>query len=206
VTPQARPIPEPIGRRLALTPIGLDVVAALAHVPGGLRLTPLAGAIGSPVSSVQAALRILLANGLVVRDDNVPPDYALADHPAREPLIDLALVLPEAIHVLGLVLRASPAVSVATVDRDGFVVGLDPDAPAGARERLTTSLDAIARARSNAPPVQVSDLAELRRMTTVSVGLRARLTSAVALKGQAEFSLGRGRAPSGSAIVNTRSR
>lgn len=206
MTPQARPIPEPIGRRLALTPIGLDVVVALAHVPGGLRLTPLAAAIGSPVSSVQAALRILLANGLVVRDAGVPPDYALADHPAREALIDLSVVLPEAVHALGLVLRASPAVAMAALDRDGFVAGLDPDAPAGSRERLTSSLEAIASARHDAPPVQVSELPELRRMAAVSVGLRARLTSAVAIKGKAEFGSTRGRATSDEAILNTRGR
>ena len=58
-----------LGRRLALTPIGLDVISALAHAPAGLRLTPLAQVIGSPVSSVQAALptiRRLLDNGASV--------------------------------------------------------------------------------------------------------------------------------------------
>lgn len=178
-----RSIPEPLGRRLALTPIGLDVVAALAHDANGMRLTPLATAIGSPVSSVQAALRILLANGLVVRDRQSPPLYALAPHPARAALIELALLLPEPAHVLGVVLRASGAVDVAVVDRDGFVAGLEPAADEASRVRLDGSLAAIARARPDAPPVQVADISEWQRLASVSVGTRARLLSAVVLKG-----------------------
>jgi hypothetical protein len=185
--PPARPVPNPIGRRLVLTPIGLDVVAALAHDPDGMRVTPLASAVDSPVSSVQAALRILMANEIVVRDESQPPLYSLPPHPARAALIDLAVVLPEAGHAIGVILRASPAVVVAAVDRDGFQAGLDPAAPAEARKRLLTSLAAIADARTDAPPVNVSDVAELTRKATVSVGLRARLASAVALKGELDL-------------------
>lgn len=181
-----RAIPEPLGRRLALTPIGLDVVAALAHDPHGMRLTPLAVAIGSPVSSVQAALRILLANGLVVRDRQTPPLYALSPHPARDALVQLALLLPEAAHVLGVVLRASGAVAVAVVDRDGFAAGLEPDADEVLLGRLEDSLALIAGARPDAPPVQVSDLGEWQRLASVSVGTHARLRSAVVLKGTIE--------------------
>jgi len=204
VTPRPiRPIPEPIGRRLALTPIGLDIVAALAHDPAGLRLTPLAAAIGTPVSSVQAALRILMANGLVLRDAAAPPNYALADHPAREALIHLAVVLPEPIHALGLVLRASRAVMLATVDRDGFHVGLDPEAPKAARERLATSLAAISDARGDAPPVHVRDFPDLMRMASVAIGLRARLASGVPLKGKVDLGAARGGIPTRDALADT---
>lgn len=203
MTPRpTRPIPEPIGRRLALTPIGLDIVAALAHDPDGLRLTPLAAAIGAPVSSVQAALRILMANALVTRDAGVPPNYALADHPAREALVNLAVVLPEPVHALGLVLRASRAVAYATVDREGFHAGLDPQAPPAARERLMASLAAITAARSDAVPVHATDLADLIRLASVSVGLRARLTSAATLKGQIRIAAPRGRVPAGDAVLD----
>ncbi len=207
MTPRStRPIPEPIGRRLALTPIGLDVAAALAHDPDGLRLTPLSAAIGAPVSTVQAALRVLMANDLVARDNGVPPNYALTDHPAREALIHLAVVLPKAVHAIGLVLRASRAVSVALVDRDGFHAGLDPDAPPVARTRLLASLEAIADARADAPPVTVRDLADLTRIAAVSVGLRARLASAVKLKGQLDLGATRGRLPVPNDILDTPSR
>ena len=197
----ARPIPEPIGRRLALTPIGLDVVAALAHDPEGLRLTPLAAAIGSPVSSVQAALRILLANELVVRDAGQPPLYSLAPHPARDALIDLAVLLPEAVHALGVILRSSRAVVLATVDREGFHAGLDPAAQAAAKERLMTSLATIADARADAPSVHVSDLPELMRMASISVGFRARIVSAVPLKGHFDLGSSRGRTADEGATV-----
>jgi len=185
VTPApGRSAPEPGGRRLALTPVSLDVVAALAHDPEGLRLTPLAHAIGSPVSSVQAALRILLANELVHRDGEVPPRYSLPDHPARPALIDLSILLPEPAHVLAVALRASPATVYAAVDRAGFVAGLDPDAEEGTRDRLLTTIRSVQAARGDTPPIDISPIEELVRMTGVSVGLRARLGSAVALKGR----------------------
>lgn len=181
-----RSIPEPLGRRLTLTPIGFDVVAALAHDPHGMRLTPLAVAIDSPVSSVQAALRILLANDLVARDRQTPPLYALAPHPARDALIQLSLLLPEAAHVLGVILRASGAVAVAAVDRDGFVAGRESASEDDVRRRLDDSLATIARARPEAPPVQVADLEEWQRLASVSIGTRARIESAVVLKGTIE--------------------
>lgn len=177
---------EPLGRRLALTPIGLDVVAALGHEPAGFRLTPLAHAIGSPVSSVQAALRILLANGLVTRDRVAPPQYALSDHPAREALLDLSLLLPEPAHVLGIILRASPAVAFAVADRDGFLAALEPGSESHARDRLIRTLASLADARPDGPPVQVATLDDLLRLTAVSVGSRARIASAVVLKGHLE--------------------
>lgn len=184
MTPPLRPTPESVERRFALTPIGLDVVAALGHDPEGLRLTPLADVIGSPVSSVQAALRILMANGLVSRTSGSPPTYHLADHPARTALIGLSVLLLEPAHTLGIILRASRAVAVSAVDLEGFVAGLDPAAPAPAHERLRTSLDAIAAAWPDAPRVHLSDMAELDRMAAVSVGLRTRLDAAVTLKGR----------------------
>jgi hypothetical protein len=179
-------IPEAAGRRLALSPISFDIVVALAHDPAGLRLTPMANAIGSPVSSVAAALRILLANGLATRNREVPSLYALADHPARTALVEASLLLPEAAHVLGILLRTSSAVAFAAVDRDGFVAGLDPTADPAARERLLRSLATIAGARDDAPKVQVADVPELARMTSVSVGSMARIASAVLLKGRRE--------------------
>ena len=175
---------EPLGRRLALTPISLDVIAALAHDPSGLRLTPLSQVIGSPVSSVQAALRVLLANGLVHRDAQQPPAYRPTEHPAVEPLIDLALLLPEPAHALGVALRASTAVVYAVVDRDGFVAAVEGSVEDAARARLLRTIGTISGARSDAPPVQLMGPEELARLVVVSVGSRARLTSAVPLKGR----------------------
>ena len=184
MTPSARLSQEPGGRRLTLTPVSLDVVAALAHDPDGLRLTPLAHAIGSPVSSVQAALRILLANGLVARDDEIPPRYRLASHPARPALIELAVLLPEPAHVIGVALRASSAVTVASVDRAGFVAGLDLAAPEAAQTQLRETLAAVKAARDDSPPVDLTEIGELLRIVSVAVGLRSRIRSAVTIKGR----------------------
>lgn len=177
---------EPLGRRLALTPISLDVVAALAHDPAGLRLTPLAQVMGSPVSSVQAALRVLLANGLVDRDGGQPPAYRLTSHPAVASLVDLSILLPEPTHTLGLVLRASSVVSYAAVDRDGFVAAVEGTLGEPAHDRLLRTLATVADAHPGAPPVQRMAADELARLVAVSVGSRARLASAVVLKGRLE--------------------
>ena len=184
----------PLGRRRALTPISLDVVAALAHDPAGLRLTPLAQVIGSPVSSVQAALRVLLANGLIRKDGEQPPAYRLTDHPAVDPLVDFAILLPEPAHALALVLRASRSVVYAAVDRDGFVAAVDGAMDDPAHERLLRTISTVGDARRDMPPVQMMAPGELARLTAISVGSRARLASAVTLKGRLDR-VGRGSRP-----------
>ena len=172
------------GRRLTLTPISFDIVAALGQVPDGLRLSPLAQAIGSPVSSVQAALRILVASGLADRLGPAPPHYRLAPtHPARDHLHRLSLVLPEPAHVIGIVLRASPAVSFACVDAAGFVAALPGGAPA-ARAEFLAALDSIRSDHPDVPPVDLHDADELARLITVSIGLRDRVREAIVLKGR----------------------
>ena len=169
-----RPVPQPAGRRLALTPIGFDVIVALAHDPDGFRLTPLVDVFGSPASSIQASFRVLMANGLVTRTAGASPVYRLADHPAREALTDLAVVLQEPTHTLEIVLRASPAVSVSAFDQGGFVAGLDPAAAPAVVDRLRATLTAIADAWPTAPAVQLSDAAGLERLAIRSDPLRSR--------------------------------
>jgi hypothetical protein len=178
--------PDGPDRRLALTPIGLDVAVALAHTPDGIRLSALASAIGSPVSSVQAALRILVANGLARRVDVRPPRYALAPHPACDALVALGLAFPEAAHALAVVVRASPAVAYAAVDADGFIIGIAAEASKEDRGRLEASIREIGAARPDAPPVETSSIDELGRLARVSVGLRTRLDSAVTIRGALE--------------------
>lgn len=200
MTPRSRTLlPEAVGRRLTLTPIGLDVVAALSQDPAGMRLSPLAHVIDAPVSSVQAVLRSLSGTGLVAKDEATPPRYRLAAHPAREALIRLALLLPEPVHVLSVVLRASPAVAFAAVDRDGFVAALEPTTAETAVDRLRASLAEVAAARDHAPPVQLIQGEDLARLVAVSVGSRARLASAIPLKGRFEPAAERSRVASDAA-------
>jgi hypothetical protein len=175
--------PQP-GRRLTLSPIGFDIVLALSQAPDGLRLADIAHVIGSPISSAQTALRILVANDIAQRLAKDPPRYRLAPgHPARAELISLAAVLPEAPHAIGVVLRANPAVAYAAVDADGFLASQRTDAPAEAVELLEHQLEMIATARSDAPDVVRIPEDELERHLRVAVGLRARARRAVTIKG-----------------------
>jgi hypothetical protein len=172
------------GRRLTLSPIGFDIVLALSQAPDGLRLADIAHVIGSPTSSAQTALRILVANDIAQRLAKDPPRYRLAPgHPARSELISLAAVLPEAPHAIGVVLRANPAVGYAAVDAEGFLVSERTDASAEGLELLDEELAMIAGARPNVPDVMRIREDELERHLRVAVGLRARARRAVTIKG-----------------------
>ena len=173
------------GRRLTLTPISFDIVIALSQDPAGLRLSALAHAIGSPVSSVQAVLRVLVANGLVAREDANPPLYRIdAAHPGRSALEELGLVLPDAAHTIGIALRANPAIEVAVVDAAGFVAGVARAATPEDRARFASALATVERARPGVPQVELYDVEELSRMLDVSIGFRDRARRAILLKGR----------------------
>lgn len=184
-------------RRLTLTPLGLDIIAALGHDRSGIRLTPLATIIGAPVSSTKAALRILLRHQVVAVEREELPVYTLRDHPARDSLLDVAILTPEPAQAIAIVLRASRAVALAVVDDNGFVVGIDPTADDADRERVLESLVRIRDGWPSAPPVQTSSLDDLARLMRVSVGTRARLASAIVLKGSLDTGSGRSTAVEG---------
>jgi len=107
------------GRRLTLTPIGLDIVIALGQLPDGLRLSTLAHAIGSPVSSVQAALRVLAL-----------PDaaHATAISARANPAVDLAVV-DSAGFVLAVSSAATPDDRVRLTETLAAIRAIRPDAP-----------------------------------------------------------------------------
>jgi hypothetical protein len=174
----------PPGRRLTLSAIGFDIVLALSQA-NDMRLANIARVIGSPISSAQTGLRILVANGIVRRVGQEPPRYRLSpDHPARDELASLAAVLPEAPHAIGIIVRANPAVTWAGVDSAGFLVSQTRDAPAGAVEALDHALGLVAGARADAPEVIRIPEEEFERHVRVAVGLRSRTRRAVTIKGQ----------------------
>lgn len=184
----ANPTP---GRRLTLSPIGFDIVLALSQVIDGLRLADIAHVIGSPISSAQTALRILVANDIAQRLAKDPPRYRLAPaHPARSELISLAAVLPEAPHAIGVALRANPAIGYAAVDAEGFLVSERTDASKDSLDVLDRTLGMISGARADAPEVTRVPEAELERHLKVAVGLRARVRRAVTIKGVPPASAG----------------
>ena len=171
-------------RRLTISPIGFNLVLALSQAPTGLRLAELAHTIGSPVSSVQTALRVLLANGLVQRLAEDPPRYVLStDHPASAELASLATVLPEPERALGIILRASPAITFAGVDGAGFIIAVDESH--AATPLLDRHLALVTAARPSTPNVLRMSTAEFGRMLRVSIGVRARVRDAIVLRGSA---------------------
>jgi hypothetical protein len=175
----------PAGRRLTLSPIGFDVILALSQAPEGLRLAELAHVIGSPVSSVQTSLRVLIANGLVRRESTEPPRYHVAaDHPAHKALVGTATVIADAAHAIGIILRANPSVAYAAVDSAGFLVGEATQPPPAAREALDRHLRMIAEARPDGPQVVRMAIDELERLVRVALELRARARRAVTIKGR----------------------
>ena len=174
-------------RRLTLSPIGFDIVLALSQTPAGLRLADLAHVIGSPVSSVQTALRILVANQIVTRQAIEPPRYRLdEEHPAREELVSLSAVLPEPAHAIGVVLRANPVVGYAAVDTLGFIASeVARSTDEVARAALDHVLSHIATSRPEAPVVMRMTDTELERLIKVAMGLKARARRATTIKGHA---------------------
>jgi IclR-like helix-turn-helix domain-containing protein len=173
------------GRRLTLSPLGFDIVLALSQAPEGLRLADIGRIIGSPVSSVQTALRVLIANHLVERADVDPPRYGLSsEHPAREELASLATVLPEPAHAIGIILRANPSVRYAAVDSIGFLVAEKRDSDRAAVDALDRHLALVADARGDAPSLMRMTDDELGRLAKVAMGLRARVRQALTIKGR----------------------
>jgi hypothetical protein len=173
------------GRRLTLSPLGFDIVLALSQAPEGLRLADIGRIIGSPVSSVQTALRVLIANRLVERADVDPPRYGLSsEHPAREELASLATVLPEPAHAIGIILRANPSVRYAAVDSIGFLVAEKRDSDSAAVDALDRHLALVADARVDAPSLIRMTDDELGRLAKVAMGLRTRVHQALTIKGR----------------------
>lgn len=171
-------------RRLTLTPIAFDLILAFSQVRAGIRLSDLAHIVGAPVSSVQACLRILLANDIVDRHGDDRATYRLSpDHPAQVALVNVAAVLPEPEHVIGILLRANPAVSFAAIDRQGFVFATSDDADAADTGRLDGAIGAVRAARRPSPVLMQLGGAEFGRLARVDIGLVARLVEAVRLKG-----------------------
>ena len=175
----------PVGRRLTLSPIGFEIILALSQTPGGLRLAELSQVIGSPVSSVQTSLRVLIANDLVRKEGSDTPRYRLApEHPARAALVATATVIADAARSIAVVLRANPAVVWAAVDAGGFLVGLAPEPPPDARAGLDRQLAMIDEARPGSPTVVRFPMPELDRLVRVELELRSRARGALTIKGR----------------------
>jgi hypothetical protein len=172
-------------RGLRLSPIGTEIVLALSQVPDGLRLTELATVTGSAVSSIQGGLRALGRTGLVMRGAVRPLRYRLAsEHAGLNEVTSLAAALPEPIDAISIVLRANRSVEFASYDALGFVVSQRPSPNTVDWSVLDEQLERIRSAHPESPPVLRLESDELDRYLRIGVGLRARLTAGIIVKGR----------------------
>jgi len=131
--------------KLISSPTALAVLLALTQRAEGARLAELAKAVAAPLSGVQTAVKLLIADRLIERDQGPRPRYRLrADHPAQHALSELATKYSSETDALDIVFRSNPAVEFAARDRDGFIVVEGPLASPGDVARLDKAVARVA--------------------------------------------------------------
>ena len=109
--------------RLISSGPALDLVVALTQRREGIRLAELAAASNLSLSTSQAAMRVLLADGIVARRGEHRPLYRLrTEHRASDAVVHLAARYAAPQHSLDVALRANPSIEFAARDADGYVV------------------------------------------------------------------------------------
>ena len=109
--------------RLISSGPALDLVVALTQRREGARLAELAAASDLTLSTAQAAMRVLLADGIVARQAGHRPRYRLrAEHRASNAIVGLAARYAAPQHSIDVALRANPSIEFAARDADGYVV------------------------------------------------------------------------------------
>ncbi len=150
-----------VGRtRSWLSPVALGVVIALGHGTGGYRLAPLTRIVGLPRSSVQRALQSLASDDLVEQFGPSPHRYRLAEHPAADALITVALHLSPPEQAMIVAIRASSAIAHVLDAGATRIVVLAPDAHPADIDRLERTL-AVLQERGGTPLVRMAALNEL---------------------------------------------
>jgi predicted nucleotidyltransferase len=109
--------------RLISSDPALDLVVALTQLREGGRLAEVADATDLSLSTAQAAMRVLLADGIVARQGEYRPRYRLrVEHRASEAIVHLAARYAAPSHALDIALRANPSIEFAARDPDGYIV------------------------------------------------------------------------------------
>lgn len=99
------------------TPLGIRVLVALDQVPSGLRLSALASSLHAPLTTVDAAVRKMVAAGLV--ETTAERAYFIRETPQTALLLGLGLSTDEGIAAAVL---ANPLVRYAGHDAAGWLV------------------------------------------------------------------------------------
>lgn len=121
------------------------VLIALTQAgPAGVSLRELSRACRARDSSVQRAVELLLAEGIVERrEEPAGASYALGQHPLRQELLSLAIHETPRAAVLATLVLANPAVEFAGADGHGLLVVFRQRSTAEQRLRLRGALDRL---------------------------------------------------------------
>ena len=169
--------------KLIASPIAVDLLLALTQRREGARLAELAHAVGAPLTSVQRAIRVLVADGVVERHGRTRPVYGLrAGHPALTVLTDLAYLASPAERAFRVVLRACHAVEFAARDDDGYIVVEHPLADPRDALALDDALLRLERVGKRVHVVRLGHHEAIGRARD-DTALRSRLARAAILKG-----------------------
>ncbi len=168
-------------RRINISGTGLEIVLALSQSPGA-RATELAAVLELPLTTVDAALRVLVTLGIVERDASHRRYTLRAQHAAYAELIALAERMPSMQRAMDVVLRANDAVDFAARDDDGYIVAVEPEAGADL-DALDGALERINAGREEAPQVMRFDVGDFNRLLRVVPSLRARAVAARTVTG-----------------------
>lgn len=180
-------------RRINLSGTGLEIVLALSQ-SSGARASELAAILQLPLTTVDAAVRVLVNLGVLERDARRRRYTLRTQHAALAELVALAERMPAAERAMDIVLRASDAVGFAGRDGEGYIVVFEPTAGMQ-REALEGALERIGTGRDPALHVIRFGAAEFDRLLRVVPSLRARAVASNHVKGH----LGRARARPASA-------
>jgi predicted nucleotidyltransferase len=165
----------------------LAALAALESRPQGARLTELSALIEAPVSSVQAAMDVLIADRFASTSRDRPTRYFLApdqrDDAAR--ILDVAAKRDAEGTLTAAALRASPAVEFSARDRAGLLVVTRWDAEPSDEVLLERSLS-----RTTATVTRIGHQ-DLRELLHEDASLRDRALAAEVISGRVDRSFPR---------------
>jgi len=162
----------------------ITALAALESRPEGARLTELSAAIEAPVSSVQTAMDILIADRLVSTSHDRQTRYFLTpeQHGDAAKILDVASKRDADATLIAAALRANPAVEFSARDRAGLLVVTRWDARPSDEVLLERSL-----ARTTAEVTRIGH-DDLRERLYEDDSLRDRAHAAEVISGRVDRS------------------
>jgi predicted nucleotidyltransferase len=169
-------------RSLLASDLSASVVLALSQCPNGATLTDLAAATEARVSSVQRAVALLIASGVVTRQASPGPHYVVEDHRVAATYVDLAALVTPQQTLARTITTANRSIEFASLDDQGLLLVTSPDAD----RRALRALEALLVTADL--PFTLLDHDELRERLLDEPALRQRALAGDLLRGRVERS------------------